>query len=269
MTVSTQGRQEVFISYSHRDKKWLDRLMVHLKPLERAGLVAIWADTRIGPGRRWRVEIKQAIESANVAILLVSADFLASDFIMNNELPPLLQAADNRGVTISPLLLSPCLFEETETLAQFQAVNKLTHPLIQMAEGEQEALFHNLSKQILEVILAPFFEFRDRMQKKLNEIEGQLKPVLHQIDQDSHLLETDKGVLIGLWKALALDRKRTAILDALEAERQNSTDQRVQAFLDAQLRKLQRDEDVDTREFEAHMDTGLDRLRRELSGEAV
>ena len=63
------------------------------------------------------------------AVLLVSADFLASDFIADNELPPLLVAAENEGVIILPVIVSPCLFTNVPALARFQAVNLPSKPL--------------------------------------------------------------------------------------------------------------------------------------------
>jgi hypothetical protein len=147
--MSQDGRTKVFVSYSHRDKKWLERLQVHFKGLERGGQVELWDDTRIRPGDECRKEISCALDSARVAVLLISADFLASDFITANELPPLLAAAEKNGVTILPLILSPCLFEEVEGLARFQTVNPPSQPLIGMSEVEQEACLVNLSKAVL------------------------------------------------------------------------------------------------------------------------
>src|SRR5579871_4005742 len=125
---SPSVRNGAFISYSHRDKEYLERLRVHLRYFERAGALNIWDDTRIIVGSKWREEIKRAIGSARVAILLISADFLASDFIAENELPPLLAAAQEEGAVIIPTILKHCAFEDSE-LSQFQAVEQ-AQPLI-------------------------------------------------------------------------------------------------------------------------------------------
>lgn len=142
---SSQQRRRVFVSYSHRDRSWLERLQVHLTPLSRANRHILWDDTRIAPGDMWKKEIEEAMTSAKVAILLVSADFLASGFIMDNELPRLLAAAANEGAVILPVIVSPCRFRETGTLAPFQAVNSPAHPLCAMNDFEREDTFYRVS----------------------------------------------------------------------------------------------------------------------------
>ena len=122
-------RQTVFVSYSHRDRKHLDRLRVHLRPLERQGLIDLWEDTRLQSGTRWRDEIGDAIARCKVAVLLISADFLASAFIVENELPPLINAARSNGVIIFPIIISPCRFTKTQVVSEVQAVNDPERPL--------------------------------------------------------------------------------------------------------------------------------------------
>jgi hypothetical protein len=141
-------RRRVFISYSHADARWLERLLVHLKPLHRDGLVDIWSDQRIRPGEVWRAEIVRSLNVAKVAVLLVSANFLASDFVMEVELPHLLSAAEQQGCRVLPLIVSPCRFEDTVVLGQYQAVNAPSRPLTGLGKNDQEKLLVQLSREI-------------------------------------------------------------------------------------------------------------------------
>src|SRR3954469_23909967 len=117
MAPSPSTRTKVFISYSHADKEWLDRLRRHLKPLVREGNLDCWGDTHIRPGDDWKQEIQNALDTAQVAVLLISADFFASDFIDETELPPLLAAAQAEGARILPVIISASRFKRVPELA--------------------------------------------------------------------------------------------------------------------------------------------------------
>lgn len=141
-------RNQVFISYSHRDKNWLDRLCIHLRPLERQGLVELFDDNKIAAGARWREEIKATLDKAKVAVLLISADFLASDFIAEDELPPLLKKAQSGGATILPVIVSACRFHREKTLSEYQAVNDPKRPLASLTPAESEQVLVAVSEAV-------------------------------------------------------------------------------------------------------------------------
>lgn len=143
-----EARTKVFISYSHHDRKLLDRLQVHLAPLERDGVVDRWDDTQIRAGERWKEAIQSALASAQVAVLLVSADFLASDFIVSDELPTLLEAETQHGLVVIPVIVNHCRFTRTKTLSRFQALNPPDRPVLGMSEVERESLWVKLTEEI-------------------------------------------------------------------------------------------------------------------------
>ncbi|MFI5958764.1 TIR domain-containing protein [Cryptosporangium sp. NPDC051539] len=133
-----RSRDQVFVSYSHRDQAWLERLELHLRPLVHNGSIDVWSDRRVLTGDRWRDEIADALDRARIAILLVSSDFLASEFIASIELPSLLRAAASGGCRIVPVVVNPCLFSDLPVLREFQAANPDGRPLSGLSEHEQD-----------------------------------------------------------------------------------------------------------------------------------
>lgn len=142
------ARTKVFISYSHNGEKWLKRLQVHLKPLEDAGIIDRWDDTLIGIGDEWEEQIEKALAEATVAILLVSADFLASGFITRKEVPPLLTANKEKGLLVMSVIVEPCDFEGNQALSKFQAANSPSRPLSTLPVSKREEIFVKLVKEI-------------------------------------------------------------------------------------------------------------------------
>jgi hypothetical protein len=153
MPTKSTLRDGVFVSYSHVDKKWLDRLKVHLKPLERDHKINIWMDSKLRGGDKWQAEINKALSRAKVALLLVSADFLASNFICSDELPQLLRAANREGLVIIPVIVGYSSFDRS-SIRQFQAINNLDRPLNKLSEGEVEEIFSRVHHQIHDIFTA-------------------------------------------------------------------------------------------------------------------
>ena len=140
-------RDQVFISYSHKDHRWLDELQTMLAPLLHQGTLKIWADTDIEPGDVWKEKIEEALERAKVAVLLVSPDFLASDFIRRKELPPLLKAAEDRGVKILWVPIKHCLYKKTD-IAHYQAAYDPQKPLHQLKSAQRGAALVKIAERI-------------------------------------------------------------------------------------------------------------------------
>ena len=111
---------KVFISYSHKDETWKDQLVSHLGVLEKEGSLSTWNDRKIKVGTNWFSEIEKAIASAHVAVLLISADFLTSDFILNEEITRIMKKREAGGMKVLPLFVRDCIWEEVSWLKGIQ-----------------------------------------------------------------------------------------------------------------------------------------------------
>ena len=141
-------QHSIFISYSHADEVWLKKLLTHLKSLKKFYGIDEWEDKHLRTSDKWEGEITKALNNATFAILLVSADFLASDFIDKNELQPLLKNAENKGTKIMPLIVSPCATFVESGLSVYQAANDPKRTLIEMNEGEVQRTLAKLVEDI-------------------------------------------------------------------------------------------------------------------------
>lgn len=98
----------IFISYSHKDDALRAELDKHLSLLRREGAIELWSDHRILPGSEFDREISQALEAAEIILLLVSADFLASDYCFGIEMRRALERHDADDAVVVPVILRAC-----------------------------------------------------------------------------------------------------------------------------------------------------------------
>lgn len=148
-----EKKHSIFISYSHEDTEWLEKVLKNLKPLKRYyDNLDSWSDKQIMASDAWKEEIDKALGNATIAILMASPDFMASDFITNEELQPLLNKAVVEGTKILTLILRPTALLEESGILKYQAVNDPKKPLSGMTEYEQETVMVNLVEVIKKLI---------------------------------------------------------------------------------------------------------------------
>ena len=98
---------EVFYSYAHKDEAFRNKLETHLSLLRRQGLITAWHDRHILPGTDWSQAIDEHLERASVILLLISADFLASDYCYGIEMQRALERHQANEARVIPILLRP------------------------------------------------------------------------------------------------------------------------------------------------------------------
>jgi hypothetical protein len=142
----------IFISYSHRDEKEKDRLLSHLGVLQHQGLIDLWSDDRIGAGADWKQEIKEAMAQAKVAILLISANFLTSDFILGEEVPSLLKRRKSEGLTIFPVIAKACAWQEVNWLTRMNVRPKNGRPIWGASRHRVDEDLAAIAKEVADVV---------------------------------------------------------------------------------------------------------------------
>jgi hypothetical protein len=111
----------IFISYSHADESRKDRVVKQLRVLEPEENFRVWDDRRIDAGDDWYPGIEKALTRASVAILLISDDFLTSQFILGQEVPRLLRRRKEEGLRVIPLIVWPCAWQQVSWLKDIQS----------------------------------------------------------------------------------------------------------------------------------------------------
>ncbi len=133
----TRPSHEVFVSYAHADRSWLEKLMIVMKPLIRNKSISVWYDAKVKPSQKWRQEIDQAMEAAKVVLFLVSPHSLASSFIDDHELAHFLIRAKEQRVKIGWVAIAHSLVTETPII-EYQALHDIAKPLNSLQGAEQD-----------------------------------------------------------------------------------------------------------------------------------
>ena len=144
------SRNIVFVSYSHKDKGWKHQITEHLQVLEKQNLLKIWCDRDIGAGQEWHNEIDRNLQSAKLAVLLISKSFLTSDFVLKDEVPQLLDQHRRKGMRLIPILINDCVWQEVTWLKGLQI--RPEKPIAEFSKDRRERELANIVREILEYL---------------------------------------------------------------------------------------------------------------------
>jgi hypothetical protein len=181
----------VFISYSRADKEWKERLVKHLGVLKRQGVLDLWDDSRIEAGERWKPEIERAIDRASVVVLLLSADFLSSEFVWNEEIPRILRRRQTEGLRVLPLLLKPCDYDGVDWICALQRPLE-GRALSACKKHEREAAFAAVAKELREIVKAA---------KPVEKDRSPAGPPAARANGAATANEKDMAFLAGVWRS--------------------------------------------------------------------
>jgi hypothetical protein len=156
-----EGTPTIFISYSHKDHACLEELLKAVKPtLRSVSSIQAWSDQEIASGDRWEKEIRQALDAAKAAVLLISNDFLGSRYVREKELPLLLPREQSGALRLFTLYVSavakPALAvplapgdpHRLYDLSQIQSESSPDRPLERMDAAERNRLFVGLAEKL-------------------------------------------------------------------------------------------------------------------------
>jgi hypothetical protein len=118
-----EAHLDLFISYAHADEGLKNELIKHLSAARRAGAIREWHDRRIMPGADWSAEIDGALERSGIILLLISADFIHSDYCYGVEMKRALERHQADQAQVIPVILRPCDWTDLP-FAQYQALPK-------------------------------------------------------------------------------------------------------------------------------------------------
>lgn len=119
--MKSRSSKRVFFSYARRDSSLRDALLKQLAPLRRTGILDIWHDQQIAPGEDWKLAIDRQIDAADIILLLVTSEFLASESCSTVEMTKAMSRWEEKRAMVVPIIACDCLWEETP-LARLQVI---------------------------------------------------------------------------------------------------------------------------------------------------
>jgi TIR domain len=175
----------IFFAYSRVDSSYRERLDKHLSGLKRKEYINTWYDGKIEPGKEWEKEIDNELSRADIILLLISADFIASDYCYEHEMRKAISRHEKGDAVIVPVLLHPCDWHDTP-FAKIQALPQNGKPVSDPSWHSGETAFNEIALKIKEIV-ERLFEVKSKQIKSVNEVlherDSELRITLSQLEE--------------------------------------------------------------------------------------
>ncbi len=144
--------QTIFICNTEDDSKWKAPIKDHLRVIQRNLNFDIWSDDNILPGANKMESIKSALDKSSIILLLISPQFLASDFIMREILPIILNKAETSDTKVIPIIIKHSIVDEITSLQRFHSLNPISRPLSELSDEDKNRVFVRLSRTVKAIL---------------------------------------------------------------------------------------------------------------------
>ncbi len=141
---------QIFFCYAHEDEELLNKLKAHLRPLERQGLIDVWQDRDISAGTEWEQEIEKHLNEADIILLLVSPDFMNSEYCYGIEMKRALERHQRGDVKVIPIIVRPVYWQGI--LGNIQALPKDALPITDPYWHTLDQALHNVAEGIRKAV---------------------------------------------------------------------------------------------------------------------
>lgn len=140
----------IFFCYAHEDEALLIQLKAQLKPLEQQGMIETWYDGKISAGTEWKQEIGQRLNKAQIILLLVSPDFMNSEYCYGTELQQALERHKRGEALVVPVIGRPVYWQGI--LGHLQVLPKDALPITDPKWHNQDRALHNVAEGLREIV---------------------------------------------------------------------------------------------------------------------
>ena len=186
-----KNKLNIFIAYSHADELLRVRLDIHLANMKRNEKIQTWFDRKIESGELWEDVIFNNLSSSDIILLLISPDFIASDYCYNVEMKKAIEMHEKNEAIVVPIILAHCDWQDSP-FSKFQALPKDAKPVIDSKWHSQDEALHSIAEGIKIIVNRIIKEREDNIVGYFTEIDS-LKSELLQLSTEVDSLRSEKN----------------------------------------------------------------------------